>query len=320
MGRPEARLGEHAVELLRGRRLILVDDALERLAEAVPGLQAGRHRHEEVGQLVLEVPHPLLRLERGEEVGQRRAAQEAERDQRHRLCDARGDEAAQEARRRASGRRTPRCGAAGRPARARTWSRCHGLNLPRAFSVAWKRPVKIFSRWRPVCLTRRWVATCGSRRPLSHEPRGEAKANAAARRTMSPTTTANEAWPQNDPKNCSGSRPSSSGLRVTTGAPGDDHVDRGGLAARRGGEGDLLARERRGDVLEAPRAGELLRDRAVDLGERGGVGGAVVLAAGLLGDALERLRVEAGCSRSRRRRRRRRPPARRRSRRRRSPR
>ena len=37
---------------------------------------------------------------------------------------------------------------------------------------------------------------------------------------MSPTTTANEAWPQNDPKNCSGSRPSSSGLRVTTGSPG----------------------------------------------------------------------------------------------------
>ena len=37
---------------------------------------------------------------------------------------------------------------------------------------------------------------------------------------MSPTTIANEAWPQNVPKNCSGSRPSSWGVRVVTASPG----------------------------------------------------------------------------------------------------
>jgi hypothetical protein len=39
-----------------------VDDALHARAEAVPGLERGRHRHEDVRQLVLEGVQPLLGL------------------------------------------------------------------------------------------------------------------------------------------------------------------------------------------------------------------------------------------------------------------
>ena len=41
---------------------------------------------------------------------------------------------------------------------------------------------------------------------------------------MRPTTAAKAAWPQNVPKNCSGSRPSICGVRVTTGEPGTTTV------------------------------------------------------------------------------------------------
>ena len=58
IGRPSWRLGQHARELLARGRLALVDDGLEALLEAVPRLQRGGEREQDVRQLVLERLQP----------------------------------------------------------------------------------------------------------------------------------------------------------------------------------------------------------------------------------------------------------------------
>ena len=50
----------HAVELLAGRLVALVDDRLDALLEAVAGLERRGERDQQVGELVLEGVRPPL--------------------------------------------------------------------------------------------------------------------------------------------------------------------------------------------------------------------------------------------------------------------
>ena len=109
----------------------------------------------------------LLRLEGGEEVAGSAALQEAEPDQRHGLGQPRGDEPAEHAG--AEHEIDELHGAKGQVGPLEhALELCHGLSLPRAFSVAWKRPAAILSRSRgPDCFTRR-LGDVRLEAPFSH--------------------------------------------------------------------------------------------------------------------------------------------------------
>ena len=72
----EARLGEHALELLLRRILRLLDQRLDALLEAVAGLERRRHGHQQVGELLVERGQALARLALHEADRQGRAEQE----------------------------------------------------------------------------------------------------------------------------------------------------------------------------------------------------------------------------------------------------
>ena len=95
-GPAEAGLREDALELSVGGVDAFVDDALHALAEAVPGLERGCHRHEDVRQLLFEGVQPLLGLLQHDEVGDERAADDGERDCPDRRLEDRRDEARDE--------------------------------------------------------------------------------------------------------------------------------------------------------------------------------------------------------------------------------
>ena len=84
----ELRLGEHALELVRGRLGAFVDDRLDSLAEAVAGFQRRGQRDEHVRQLVLEPAQPAASLPR--DIADRHGEADAHQDQRHDRGGARG--------------------------------------------------------------------------------------------------------------------------------------------------------------------------------------------------------------------------------------
>ena len=86
-------------------------------------------------------------------------------------------------------------------------------------------------------------------RPFSQALRGEAKTKAAAG-DDTPMTAAKAACPQNEPKNCSGSRPPISGLRVITDDPGATTWTEADSPAAVAVRSIVSLGERGGDVLE----------------------------------------------------------------------
>ena len=115
---PETSLGQHALELLACRRLVFVDDALERLPEAVAGLQPRRHGGEHVGQLVFERLHTLASLDRDDEIGHEGADREPADEERRGAGHQRRPGLPRRGRRRGAGRRTRPYAAGRRLARA----------------------------------------------------------------------------------------------------------------------------------------------------------------------------------------------------------
>src|SRR5205823_2884526 len=89
-------LGEHALELLRGRAVAFVDDVLDALAEAVPGLEGRGDGDQEVGEGVLDRPQAPARLEPDEAERKRRTEDERQEDDERRGGGEGGDEADQE--------------------------------------------------------------------------------------------------------------------------------------------------------------------------------------------------------------------------------
>jgi hypothetical protein len=94
---PEARLVQDALELLGGRVDAFVDDALDALAEAVAGLERGRHRHEHVRQLLVERLQPPARLEREEGIREKRADAEPDHEPEGRARKGRAQEGEEQA-------------------------------------------------------------------------------------------------------------------------------------------------------------------------------------------------------------------------------
>src|SRR5919204_237949 len=94
----EAGLGEDALELLRCGPLALVDDVLDPLPEAVPGLERGGDRDQEVGKRVLDRPPAPGGLEPHEAERQEGAEEEREEDEDRRRPRDGGDQADEQAR------------------------------------------------------------------------------------------------------------------------------------------------------------------------------------------------------------------------------
>src|SRR5919198_1879803 len=91
----EPRLGEHALELLRGGALTPLDDVLDAPPEAVPRLERRCDGEQQVGQRVLDLPEAPARLEPDEPERQRGAEDEREEDE-DRLRPRHGGEEAHE--------------------------------------------------------------------------------------------------------------------------------------------------------------------------------------------------------------------------------
>src|SRR5439155_25226579 len=94
---PETSLVEHPLELLRGRVDSLLDDTLDSLSEAVTSLERGGHRHQHVGELLVEGLQPLAGLVGSEHVRDTRALDETERHEPDLLRDRGVDEGEEEA-------------------------------------------------------------------------------------------------------------------------------------------------------------------------------------------------------------------------------
>jgi hypothetical protein len=92
----QARLVEHALELLGGRVDALVDHALDALAEAVARLQGRGHRHEHVRQLLVERLQSPARLEREERVREEHADAESDHHRHRRVQKSRAQEGEQQ--------------------------------------------------------------------------------------------------------------------------------------------------------------------------------------------------------------------------------
>ena len=109
----------------------------------------------------------------------------------------------------------------------------------------------------------------------------------------SPTTAAKAACPQNEPKNCSGSRPSISGLRVITDDPGATtwtEADSPAAVAVRSIVSLGSAEVTYSDATSA----RARRRSSCSLRQRRRVGCPIVVSARLLGDLAERSRAEPG--------------------------
>src|SRR5437588_7872758 len=94
----EARLGEHALELLRRRALTLLDDVLDPLPEAVAGLERRGDRHQQVGERVLDLAEAPERLEPDKAERERGAENEREEAEDRLRPGDRGEEADEQAR------------------------------------------------------------------------------------------------------------------------------------------------------------------------------------------------------------------------------
>src|SRR5439155_25453729 len=94
---PDTSPVENPLELLRGRVDSLLDDTLDSLSEAVTSLERGGHRHQHVGELLVEGFQPLAGLVGSEHVRDTRALDETERHEPDLLRDRSLDEGEEEA-------------------------------------------------------------------------------------------------------------------------------------------------------------------------------------------------------------------------------
>ena len=271
-----------------------VDDALHALPEAVAGLERGRHRDEDVRQLLLEglqaLPGPLG----DDRIGDERAAYEGKGDRPDRRLEDRGDEAGDQARGQHDvGELGGLQGHVGplqdlvellpvaqlpehalrRPEERREEGHLAALPLPLDDLALVARDVRLQAAFQPRTLRR-------SEREGDREEREEA--DDAGEDGEAPVARVEEVRQDGGRARWGGRRHSGSrdGLRD-------------GVSTRElDGQLELVAGAGVRHVLELPSAAEILGDRVVDLGQDGRRGSAVIRAASVLGQALKRLRVE----------------------------